>query len=135
MKKLVIHLDGASRGNPGPAAIGIVINNEKGKVISEIKKYIGESTNNVAEYRALICALEETKKYNPTSAIFYLDSELLVNQINGIYRTRDKDLIPLLQKVRKLSNKFPQIKFQYIPREKNKRADKLANLAINLAVL
>lgn len=135
MKKLIIHLDGASRGNPGPAAIGIVISNEKGKVISEIKEYIGKSTNNVAEYRALIRALEETKKYNPASAIFHLDSELLINQINGIYRTRDKDLIPLLQKVRKLSNKFPQIKFQYIPREKNKRADKLANLAINLAVL
>lgn len=135
MKKLIIHLDGASRGNPGPAAIGVVISNEKGKVILEIKEYIGKSTNNVAEYRALIRALEETKKYNPTSAIFYLDSELLINQINGIYRTRNKDLIPLLQKVRKLSNKFPQIKFQYIPREKNKRADKLANLAINLAVL
>lgn len=135
MKKLIIHLDGASRGNPGPAAIGVVISNEKEKVILEIKEYIGKFTNNVAEYRALIRALEETKKYNPTSAIFYLDSELLINQINGIYRTRNKDLIPLLQKVRKLSNKFPQIKFQYIPREKNKRADKLANLAINLAVL
>ena len=140
MKKLIIHLDGASRGNPGPAGIGIVISDEKGKIISQINEYIGEVTNNVAEYLALIRALKEIsglagKRFSGLAVKFYLDSELLVNQINGLYRTKDKNLFNLLQQVRKLISNFQKVEFQYIPREENKLADKLANRAINLAVL
>ncbi len=140
MKKLTVYLDGASRGNPGPAGVGIVISDEKGKVISEINEYIGKTTNNVAEYAALIRALEEIgiiagKPPKEVAVKFYLDSELLVNQINGTYRTKDKNLFSLLQQVRKLSSNFTKVEYQYIPREKNKIADKLANKAINLAVL
>lgn len=135
MKKLIVHLDGASRGNPGPAGIGIIISDEKGKIISQINEYIGETTNNVAEYTALIHALKGVKKYKVKQVKFCLDSELLVNQINGSYRTKSKNLFNLLQEVRKLSRNFSQVEFQYIPREENKLADKLANKAINLAVL
>lgn len=135
MKRLVVYLDGASRGNPGPSGIGVVVGEEKGKVIAQFNEYIGEKTNNVAEYMALIRALKETKKYKPKEIIFYLDSQLLVNQINGLYRAKNKSLLNLLQEVRKLSRGFSQVKFQYIPREENKLADKLANQAINLAVL
>lgn len=135
MKRLVVYLDGASRGNPGPSGIGVVVGEEKGKVIAQFNEYIGEKTNNVAEYMALIRGLKETKKYKPREIIFYLDSQLLVNQINGLYRAKNKSLLNLLQEVRKLSRGFSQVKFQYIPREENKLADKLANQAINLAVL
>jgi len=135
MKKLIVYLDGASRGNPGPAGIGIVVSDEKGKIISQINGYIGEATNNVAEYQALIQALKKIKKYKVKQIKFCLDSELLVNQINGLYRTKDKELFALLQEVRKLSRNFSQAEFCYIPRKENKLADKLANQAINLAVL
>jgi ribonuclease HI len=135
MNKLIVYLDGASRGNPGPAGVGIIISNEEGKIISQINKYVGKTTNNVAEYMALIHALKVAKKYKAKWVRFYLDSELLVNQINGLYRTKNKNLFNLLQQVRKLSNNFSQVEFQYIPREENKLADKLANKAINLAVL
>ncbi len=140
MKKLTVYLDGASRGNPGPAGVGIVISDEKGKVISEINEYIGKTTNNVAEYTALIRALEEIgiiagKAPKGVAVKFYLDSELLVNQISGTYRTKDKNLFSLLQQVRQLSSNLAKVEYQYIPREKNKIADKLANKAINLAVL
>jgi len=135
MKNLAIYVDGASRGNPGPAGVGIVIYDHKGKVIKEIKKYIGKTTNNVAEYIALISALKEAKRFGACFLTIYLDSELLVNQINGSYRTKNKNLLRLLQEVRKLGGCFKEIRYQYIPRENNKYADKLANMAINLAVL
>lgn len=135
MKKLIIYLDGASRGNPGPAGIGFIISNEKGRTILEVKEYIGNATNNAAEYKALIRALEEARKYRAKQNIFCLDSELLVNQIHGIYRTKNKNLLSLLQKVRKISKHLQNVEFQHISRERNKNADKLANIAINLAVL
>lgn len=135
MNKLIVYLDGASRGNPGPSGIGVIINDEKEKNIFQISEYIGKTTNNIAEYTALIYALKVVKKYKPKQVRFYLDSQLLVNQINGLYRAKDKNLFKLLQQVRKLSSNFSQVEFQYIPREENKLADKLANKAINLAVL
>lgn len=133
MSKLLTYTDGGARGNPGPAACGAVIQNEKGEIISELSKYIGEATNNQAEYSALILALEEVEnifqKENAEEKRVecYLDSELVVKQLKREYRIKNEGLKPLFQKVIKLISGFDSIKFNYIPREKNKLADKLAN--------
>ena len=128
------YVDGASRGNPGHSGIGIVIQNNKGETIAQIKEYIGENTNNVAEYQSVIRALKELKKLNISSAIINIDSELIVNQLNGNYRVKNQVLFGLVKCVRQLEKDFSFVNFNYIPREKNKIADKLANVAINLAI-
>lgn len=131
-KKLIVYTDGAARNNPGPAGIGIVIKNSSEKTIKEINEYIGKATNNVAEYRAVIRALEEVNKIGASTVDFFLDSELVVKQLNGLYRVRDVNLQQLLLRVRELEKDIDDIKFSYVPRENNKEADKLANIAINL---
>jgi ribonuclease HI len=129
---VVCYVDGASRGNPGPSGIGVSIQDDKNNVIKEIKEYIGLKTNNVAEYIAVIRALKELKKMKISNGIINLDSELVVNQINGIYRTKDNVLRDLLLQIKEIEKEFSSIKYNYIPRNKNKIADKLANIAINL---
>jgi len=129
---VVCYVDGASRGNPGPSGIGVSIQDDKNNVIKEIKEYIGLKTNNVAEYIAVIRALKELKKMKISNGIINLDSELVVNQINGIYRTKDNVLRDLLLQIKEIEKEFSSIKYNYIPRNKNKVADKLANIAINL---
>ena len=126
------YVDGASRGNPGPSGVGVVIKDSGENIIKEAKEYIGEGTNNVAEYTAVIIALGELKKLKVTSAIINIDSELIVNQLNGNYRTRDEKLLKLFSRIKDIEQEFSLIKYNYIPREKNKAADKLANIAINL---
>jgi len=100
--QLVIYTDGASRGNPGDAGAGILIMDIKGQVLLEIAEYLGQATNNVAEYTALIRSLEEGLKIGGTEAHVYCDSELLVNQLNGLYRVRNEGLIPLFRRVAQL---------------------------------
>ena len=129
---VVCYVDGASRGNPGPSGIGVSIQDDKNNIIREIKEYIGLKTNNVAEYIAVIRALKELKKMKISNGIINLDSELVVNQINGIYRTKDNVLRDLLLQIKEIEKEFSSIKYNYIPRNKNKIADKLANIAINL---
>lgn len=130
--KLQIYTDGGARGNPGPAGIGAVIwsGNE---LVGRHKKYIGEATNNQAEYKAVILALEEAKKLEPNELEFFLDSELVVKQLNREYKVKDKDLAPLFVQVWNLSMSFKKATFTHIPREKNKEADKLVNEAIDEA--
>ena len=131
-EEIIIYIDGASRGNPGPSGVGVVIKDASGKVIKNIKKYIGVATNNVAEYNAFLCAIDEAKKLGFTKIKIYLDSELLCKQYLGEYRTIDENLKTLLRKIKEKVKDFSDIEVVHIPREKNKEADKLANIAINL---
>jgi len=128
--KLTIFTDGAARGNPGPAGIGIHIKQEN-KVIAEIADYIGETTNNIAEYSAFIRGLEEAVKLKAKEIAVFCDSELLVKQIKGEYRVKNQGLIPLFIRARALLDNFKKIDLKHIPREQNKEADRLANLGID----
>ncbi len=123
--------DGGARGNPGPAAIGGVIKNEKDETISVFSRYIGETTNNQAEYQALVFGLSEAAKIKASEVECFLDSELVVKQLNREYRVKDKDLGSLFVKVWNLMQGFKKITFTHIRREKNKEADKLVNEALD----
>jgi ribonuclease HI len=128
--KIIVHTDGAARGNPGPAGIGIVI--KKGaQTVAEISDYIGKTTNNIAEYTALIRGLEETLKLGHKTAHFYLDSELLVKQIKGEYKVKNEGLKPLFLHAKTLIGKFKVFSIEHTWREENKEADNLANQGID----
>ncbi len=123
--------DGGARGNPGPAGIGIVLKFKIHNAKCKIKKYIGEATNNQAEYRALIAGLELAKAEQVEELKVFMDSELIVKQMQGEYRVKNPDLKPLFAQALALTNKFTSVSFHHIPREKNKAADKLVNEAID----
>lgn len=129
--KLTIYSDGGARGNPGPAGIGAVILDERGSAVEEISEYIGEATNNQAEYKALLAALSKAKELGARELEVFLDSELAVKQLNRQYRVKDKELAPLFVSVYNLSLGFKKIIFKHINREKNKLADRLVNLALD----
>ncbi len=131
MKKIIIYSDGGARGNPGPAGIGAVLSNDKNEVVAEISKYLGETTNNQAEYQALIAALEKAKELKADELECYLDSELVVKQLNREYKVKNSELATLFLKVHNLSLSFKKIKFIHIRREQNKEADLLANVAMD----
>ncbi len=132
--KLKIYSDGGARGNPGPGGAGVVIRDEKGQIIKTISHYLGFITNNQAEYQALIFGLEKARELKAQELDCYLDSELLVKQLNRQYRVKDKDLAPLFIKVWNLSLGFKKIKFHHIFREDNKEADRLVNEAIDRVI-
>jgi ribonuclease HI len=123
--------DGAARGNPGPAGAGALLRSEDGEVLAEISEYLGETTNNQAEYQALLLGLKKAEELKLTTLKVFLDSELVVKQLNGDYKVKHPDLIPLYRQVTVLLKKFPSIAVAHVYREKNKEADKLANLAID----
>ena len=126
--KLSAYTDGASKGNPGPAAIGYTV--EKDSVLlEEYYDYIGETTNNVAEYKALIAALKRMKELGATDVTIYSDSELAVRQINGLYKVKNPGLKTLYIEVTKLLKKFDSYRIVHVPRESNFLADKIANKA------
>lgn len=130
-KALTLRTDGASRGNPGPAGIGVVIEVDGTGQRLERFAYIGETTNNVAEYRALLLALAEAEKLSPPAVTVRSDSELLVRQLNGEYRVKSPLLKPLfLDAVRRL-RRFPSARILHVGREENVQADLLANRAID----
>ncbi len=131
MKKLIIHSDGGARGNPGPAGIGVIINDESGGVVAEISKFLGVATNNQAEYRALIAGLEKAVDLKADAVACFLDSELVVKQINREYKVKNKELAPLFLAVCNLLTKFKNYNFCHIPREQNSTADRLANEAMD----
>ena len=132
MKKLIINTDGGARGNPGPAGIGAVFSDDAGRIIARFKEYIGEATNNVAEYRALVLALEKASDFEFDEIECRLDSELIVKQLKGEYKVKDEKMKELYKKVQELIF-FKPIKFVHVRREKNKEADKLVNEAIDNA--
>ncbi|MCK4736481.1 MAG: reverse transcriptase-like protein, partial [Methanophagales archaeon] len=132
-KKLIIYTDGASRGNPGPAGIGIVICDGLGKVVKEYKEFIGNATNNIAEYLALIKALELAGGFPISEIECFSDSELMVRQLNGAYGVKNGKLGKLFFQVREKEKRFERVNYIHVPREEDliKRADKLANHAID----
>lgn len=133
-KHLVLFVDGASRGNPGPAGIGVLIKDAKGRVIKEIEEFIGTFTNNVAEYRALIRGLDEAKTLGADAVDVRSDSDLLVSQLDGSYKVKSPDLSPLYLEANRLLRAFLHHTVQRIPRGQNAAADALANRAIDKAV-
>ena len=129
--KLTIFTDGAARGNPGPAAIGVVIKDEKGKNVAAISRCLGATTNNQAEYRGIIAALEKALSLGARQVAVYSDSELMVKQINGQYRIKNAALQPLYAEVVKLTGRLDSFKISHICREQNSEADALANKALD----
>ncbi len=125
-----IFADGGSRGNPGPAGCGaVIIANDE--TIAEISQYLGNTTNNVAEYTGLVLALERAKELGIPNIEVWMDSELVVKQINGQYKVKHPGLIPLYQKAKALAITFKSFKIGHVRREMNKLADKLANQAMD----
>lgn len=127
MSEFTIAVDGASKGNPGAAGIGVVVYNKYEEVVQEVSEYIGEATNNVAEYSALIRGLEEALELGATSIRIRTDSELMTKQIAGQYRVKSEHLSELYQQARVLLARFKDAKIGHVPREENKHADKLAS--------
>jgi ribonuclease HI len=128
--KLIIYTDGLSKGNPGTAAIGAIIKDERGKTLATISQRIGITTNNVAEYQALIAALQKAIKLKGTKVEIRSDSELMVRQLNGRYKIKAVGLRPLYLEAAQLLGQFEAVVIKHIPRELNTEADKLANQAL-----
>jgi ribonuclease HI len=128
--KLIINTDGLSKGNPGTAAIGATIKDERGKTLAIISKRIGITTNNVAEYKALIAALQQVKKMGGTQLEIRADSELMIRQLNGRYKIKSEGLKPLYIEATQLLTKFETVSLKHVPRELNAEADQLANDAV-----
>jgi len=128
---LEIYTDGASRGNPGPAAIGVVFAIKNGEKVAEHSEAIGRATNNVAEYRAVVAALEHCQRWGVKRVLLKMDSELLVKQMHGTYRVKSPDLRPLYQQVMFLSKGLDEFKVSHVRRAFNAQADALANRALD----
>ncbi len=125
------NIDGAARGNPGPAAYGVLLRRPDGKPLDSLGKYIGRATNNVAEYYALIAALDYAAAKGIKRLRVYSDSQLIVNQIKGLYKVKHPDLRPLHERAKKQAAGLEAFTIQYVPREKNHEADALANAALD----
>jgi len=131
--------DGGARGNPGPAASGAVLyeldsKGQVGEKVAEVGKYLGEATNNQAEYQAIILGLLKAKEMNFDSVDAYLDSELAVKQLNGEYRVKNEELAKLFLQIHNLKQKFHSTQFSHVPRERNKEADAVVNKTIDEAL-
>lgn len=137
LQKIIIYTDGGARGNPGPAAIGIIFKNQKGEVLKQYGERIGNTTNNVAEYEAVIFALKKAKqifgkeKTKNSGIEIYVDSELIVKQLSGQYKVEEEHLQALFMQVWNLKFDFGSISFSHVPREKNKEADRMVNMALD----
>ena len=136
MAKIHIYTDGGSRGNPGPSALGVYITDEKGKVIEKIGIKLGITTNNIAEYSAILAGftyvLENKEKINPESINFFMDSQLAYSQLIGIYKIKNDGIRKLMFEIRKKEAELNiPIFYAHIPREQNKNADEMVNLALD----
>ncbi len=134
-QKVKIFTDGGARGNPGPAGIGVAVYDENDCLVKSKSEYIGRATNNQAEYRAVLAAFALISADEIAEIEFFLDSELVVKQLNGEYRVKNKDLAPLFIKAHNNILKYKIISFRHIRREQNKEADRLANIAMDSANL
>jgi ribonuclease HI len=126
---LIINTDGAARGNPGPAAIGVTIRDQNGRLLASISRGIGRTTNNQAEYRAIIAGLEKAVSLGARRVLVKSDSELVVRQLQGRYKIKNTALRPLYQEIVRLAGSLDTFEIAYIPREENAEADSLANQA------
>jgi len=125
------NIDGGSRGNPGPAAYGVVIRDGRGEIVAKLKKYIGRMTNNVAEYYGLIAAMDYAQSHGIRALRIESDSELLVKQMRGQYKVKSEDLRPLFERAQKMSKAFDSFRTEHVYREQNREADALANEALD----
>lgn len=128
---VTIHIDGGSRGNPGPAAAGVVITDAEGNTVFEGGLFIGKATNNVAEYSGLVAALKAAAKLGAKEIDLFSDSELLVKQMLGEYRVKNAGLRPFYQEACSLVNQFDRVDISHVRREQNTQADALANMAMD----
>ena len=129
--RVTITCDGAARGNPGPAGAGAIVVAEDGTVLAEVAEGLGETTNNVAEYTAVIRGLEEAQKLGVRDVLLRSDSQLLINQLTGRYRVKASHLQPLHRRVLELIKRFDRVELEHVPRERNAAADALANLGVD----
>jgi ribonuclease HI len=125
------NIDGGSRGNPGPAAYGVIIRDGRGEIVAKLKKYIGRMTNNVAEYYGLIAAMDYAQSHAIRALRVESDSELLVKQMRGQYKVKSEDLRPLFERAQKMSKGFDSFRIEHVYREQNREADALANEALD----
>jgi ribonuclease HI len=125
------NIDGAARGNPGPASYGVVIRDGRGQIVAKLKKYIGRMTNNVAEYYGLIAALDYAQTHGVRALRIESDSELMVKQMRGVYKVKSADLQPLFERAKKMSQGFESFRIEHVYREQNREADALANEALD----
>lgn len=127
MNRLTVNVDGGARGNPGPAAVGAILRDSKGVVLEEIGERIGQATNNVAEYRALLLGIERASQLGATELELIGDSELIVRQVNGEYKVKDATLRELYGQVRTALQRFDRWSIRHVRRERNADADRLVN--------
>jgi len=125
------NVDGGSRGNPGPAAYGVVVRDPRGEIVARLKKYIGKNTNNVAEYFGLIAALDYAQNHGVRALRVESDSELMVKQMRGQYKVKSEELKPLFERAKKMSQTFESFRINHVYREQNKEADALVNQALD----
>jgi probable phosphoglycerate mutase len=129
--KLTIFADGGSRGNPGPAASGAVITDEAGAVVREIGRFLGSTTNNVAEWTGLLSGLEAALELGASEIVIRLDSELVVKQLTGVYRVKHPNMIPLHARAKALLKKFARVDIAHVPRRENAAADAVVNAVLD----
>ncbi len=132
--EFIIHTDGASRGNPGKAGVGVAIFDKEYHLVDEVCRFIGKTTNNVAEYQAMILAAQKAIACHARKVIFKTDSELLVRQLNGVYRVKNPNILSLYRELVTLLNKIPVWEIQHVRREENAIADTLANRGIDSSI-
>lgn len=130
-RKLILRIDGAARGNPGPAAAGLVVEDPSGKAVIKLGRLLGRTTNNEAEYLALITALERAKELGAEELEIRTDSELLQRQLTGRYKLRAANLKPLFERARQALGTFKAVEVIHVPREENREADRLASKALD----
>ncbi len=129
--RLIVSVDGAARGNPGPAGIGVTLAREDGRVVAELGEGIGHATNNQAEYRAALAGLRLAAEHGARAVLLRSDSRLLVEQLAGRFRVKDPTLRRLHQEARNLMSAFDEVTVEHVPREQNADADRLANLGVD----
>ncbi|MGH7973117.1 MAG: ribonuclease HI family protein [Limisphaerales bacterium] len=132
-KQIIAHIDGGSRGNPGPAAYAVVVSGEDETHLASLSKYLGHTTNNVAEYQGLLAALEYALEHNRRRLKIITDSELMARQINGQYKVKNPNLKVLYDRARALIAQFDSFRIEHVRREHNREADRLANEAMDAA--
>lgn len=131
--QVLVHIDGASRGNPGPAAYAVVMESPDGAPLATFSKYLGKTTNNSAEYQALLAALEYALRHDLRRVRVLTDSELVARQVTGDYKVKSADLKPLHQRVQQMVTRLESFSIQHVPREQNREADRLANRTLHAA--
>jgi len=129
--EVVVWTDGGARGNPGPAGYGVVVTDGRGEELAELSEGIGWATNNVAEYRGVLAGLELARSLGARRVVVRADSLLVVNQQLGRWKVKNEGLRPLAEEARRLARRFERVRWQHVPRERNRRADELANRAMD----